>query len=636
MRPPSILEADRAADSQDPTRQHGGAAKNASLAWSASRVNDVACMIALFVVVSLAWCSATAKWQPAEWGLPTTYTDPVYGDFVGSCGFLRSMERGHFAPFGWKTTPDLGAPGEANWNLVATPDEPLIGVFAALGRMFGLFQGFNLGVLLGHLAAVATFYAVARSEQCSMAWSSAAALAFGLAPYLFAESPHHINCQYAWHLPLFLLVWKWVVTEPGLAIGSRRFWQAVGIGFVTGLQNPYYTFIFCQLTLLGAAVAAWRSRSRTAILAAAAIIGAAAFAFLLCNLDTLTYRALHGTGGQPVVAQREYRWMDIYGFKLVDMVIPSITHHSKTLAQFGLAHRQASVLNDEEGCAYLGIVGIVSLLFLVCVTVRALLDGKLAAVPPAAWQVLWIVLFFNTGGLNSTIAAFTGFTLFRTACRYSIVILAIVLLYAAQRLSEWQRGATRRVPADTLLIGSTTAAVGLSMLVLWDQVPRPPSSDQQAAIGRQIAADRDFVARMEAMLPAKAMVLQLPVMDGSPLPGVPSADHYRPYLFSTRLHFSHGAQPGSDAQRWQQSIQQQLLNGATLNQQTRQIQFNQNSVAAAVDEIRSRGFASIYVNRNGFPDRGKGLEKSLLELGYLKPPIDSEAGDLVCILLEKN
>jgi hypothetical protein len=79
-----------------------------------------------------------------------------------------------------------------------------------------------------------------------------------------------------------------------------------------------------------------------------------------------------------------------------------------------------------------------------------------------------------------------------------------------------------------------------------------------------------------------------------------------------------------------------MLSGAALNQQTQQIQFNQNSVGAAVDEMRKRGFAAIYVNRNGLPDRGKGLEKSLLELGYMKPPIDSAAGDLVCIPLEKK
>jgi hypothetical protein len=131
------------------------------------------------------------------------------------------------------------------------------------------------------------------------------------------------------------------------------------------------------------------------------------------------------------------------------------------------------------------------------------------------------------------------------------------------------------------------------------------------------------------------MVFQLPVMDGSPLPGVPSSDHYRPYLSSKQLHFSHGAARGGDVHQWQLAVQQQLLNGAALNQQTQQIQFNQNSVGAAVDEMRKKGFAAIYVNRNGFPDRGKGLEKSLLELGYLKPPIDSAAGDLVCIPLTR-
>ena len=603
---------------------------------SRSRVTDVFALGVLLIMASLAWCTANGTWTTESWGLPTRYLETEYSDFIGTCGWTKAMATGHFLPYGMKTVSDLGAPGTADWNRSAMPEEALMAVEGGFAWLFGLFTGLNLVALLGHLAAAAMFYAVARSENCSTAWAGVAALAFGLAPYLFAESPHHINCQYVWYIPLFLVVWKWIATEPGIEIGSRRFWQAIGIGFLTGLQNPYYTFIFCQLVLLGAAVAAWRSRSRGALLTAGAIVGAAAFAFLLGNLDTLTYRMLHGGDGQPVVAQREYRWMDIYGFKLVDLFIPSITHHSATLAKFGLAHRQASVLNDEEGCAYLGIVGIASLLLLVGTTVRALLDGKLPAVPLAAWQVLWIVLFFNTGGLNSTVAAFTGFTLFRTACRYSVVILAIVLLYAAQRLSSWQRESSRRMSSDTLQIGLITAVAGLCLLILWDQVPRSPTAEQQVTIAQQVAADRDFVARMEEALPAKSMVFQLPVMDGSPLPGVPSSDHFRPYLSSKQLHFSHGAARGSDAHQWQHAMQKQLLAGATLNQQTQQILFNQNSVSTAVDEMRTRGFTAIYVNRNGFPDRGKGLEKSLLELGYLKPPIDSAAGDLVCIPLEKN
>jgi phosphoglycerol transferase len=328
--------------------------------------------------------------------------------------------------------------------------------------------------------------------------------------------------------------------------------------------------------------------------------------------------------------------MDIYGFKLVDLFIPYIRHHSDTFAKFGLAHRQASVLNDEEGCAYLGMIGIACLLWLVAVSMRAMAERRESAVPLAAWQVFWIVIMFNTGGLNSIVAAFTGFTLFRTACRYSIVVLAIVLLWAARRLTAWQQDDGKRLPPDTLQIATSTVAAGLCLLVLWDQVPRAPVPEQVATIARQVAADRDFVEKLELALPEKAMVFQLPVMDGSPLPGVPSSDHYRPYLYSHGLRFTMGATKGSESEVWQQAVQKQLLNGATLNQQTQQILFNQNSVGAAVEEMRKRGFAAIYVNRNGFPDRGKGLEKSLLELGYLKPPIDSAGGDLVCIPLEKN
>lgn len=598
------------------------------------RIDRIVLLLLLGVTLA-SWCAAHGKWSAATWRLPTVYLEPVYSDFLGTCGLVKSSVEGGYPPFLWKTTVNLGAPAGANHNTQPMPDEVLLGLFGLLAKIWGLFAGFNLGVLVGHLATVATFYFVARSEQCTPAWAGTAALAFGLAPYLFAESPHHINCQYVWHIPLFLLVWKWVATEPGIQFGSRRFWNAIAIGVITGLQNPYYTFVFCQLTLLGAAVLAWRQRSPAALVAAAAIVGASAFGFLLSNLDTISYRLFHGSGGQPIVTQREYRWMDIYGFKLVDLFIPSITHHSEALAQFGLAHRQASVLNDEEGCAYLGIVGVMSLFLLGTVAVRALLDGDRKHVPLPAWQVLWIVLFFNTGGINSTIAAFTGFTLFRTACRYSIVILAIALLYAAQRLSAWQENAKTRMPADQFKIATLTPLISLVLLVLWDQVPRSPTAEQQATIARQVESDREFVGRMEAVLPAKAMVFQLPVMDGSPLRNLPASDHFRPYLYSKQLHFSHGAAPGSDTLQWQQAVQQQLINGVRVDQQAQKINFNQESVRKAIDEILRKGFAAIYINRNGFPDRGKGLEEALLELGYEKPPIRNATGDLMCIPLEK-
>jgi hypothetical protein len=597
-------------------------------------VRDLGWLALLWGITAFSWCLANAKFTLARWNLPTSYAEPVYADFLGTCGYLRSVPVTAALPLASKLAPDLAAPDGMDWSAVLLPDQLLIGLFSVLTNLFGLFAGFNVGLLLGHLAAATTCYLVARKwiqadEPCSFL----AALAFGLAPYLFAESPHHINCQYVWHLPLFPIVWTWAASETGLPWRSRRFWQAAAIAAITGLQNPYYTFIFCQLTLLGAACVAWRQRSWNSLRPAVAIAAVAAGAFLAGNLDTFIHRLTASPEGAPLVAQREYRWLDIYGFKLIDLFIPSFTHHSETLARFGLAHRQASVLNDEEGCAYLGLLGIGCLLFLVATTARALLDGKLAAVPIQAWWVLWIVLFFNTGGMNSMIAAFTGFTLFRTATRYSVVVLVIVLLYAAQRLSAWRREASSRYPADVLRIGGLTAAIAASLLVLWDQVPRSPTAEKTAFIESLVRSDRAFVAALEDALPDKAMVFQLPVMDGTPVPGVASSDHYRPCLYGTDLRWSHGALPGSKTLQWQQAVQQRLIEGAAVDQQGQQVRFNVGNVRQAVEEMRRRGFSAIYVNRNGFPDRGKGLFDVLVELGYDKPPTYSSAGDLACVLL---
>lgn len=604
-------------------------------ARTASTRHDLLAIGLLVATTALAWCAATRKMSWADWQLPTTYFDPTYSDFIGACAIFKSHNEARLWPFAWKMVPVLGAPEAATWNVSPTPDETLIGFFGMCTWAMGLFPGVNLGVLIGHVAAASVFYLVARRWiQATPVWAFVTALAFGLSPYLFAEQPHHLNCQYVWHLPLFPMVWAWATTAPGLEWRSRRFWQAVAIGFVTGLLSPYFTYVFCQLTLLGGAVVAWRQRSWKALAPAVVVAGAAAAAFFLSEIDTLTYRMLNPTtGAAGLVAQREYRWMDIYGFKIVDMFIPSFTHHSSAFANFGLAHRQGSVLNDEEGCAYLGLFGIGCLLALVLSTLRALLDGKHAAVPIQAWWVLWIVLFFNTGGLNSLIASYTGFTLFRTATRYSVMVLVIVLLYAAQRLSAWQRDAASRYPADVLSIGTLTAAIAACLLVLWDQVPRGPTPEKTALIAKLVASDRAFVANLEAALPENAMVFQLPVMDGTPMPGVATHDHYRPYLYSKRLHWSHGALPGSSALQWQQSVQKQLVDGAAIDQQSKRVRFNIDNVRRAVDEMRRRGFAAIYLNRNGFPDQGKGLVDALLEIGYENPPIYSPAGDLASIML---
>ena len=594
----------------------------------------------LLVVVGLAWCAGNDRWSPASWGVPTAYLEPEKGDVVHALAMMKAVGDGEFVPLAWKKVDALGAPHAANWNDWPFVEELLVVFFGLFGSLFGLFAGLNVGTIVAHLSAAVAFYAVARWEDCDRTWAFVAALAFGLAPFIFAQSPFHITTEYVWHVPLFLPIWRWIAAEPGIVWGSRRFWFAVAVGFITGLQSPYWTNIFCQLTLLGAGAMYWRHRSWPAFRSALAVIGAAAVAFALMNLDTWTYRLAEGPN--PGALSREYKWMEIYGLKLVDLVIPPVTHHSNTFAAFATAHRigdpakgipPASPLQDEG--SYLGIVGLLALGWLVWTAVSDAVKGRANDLPLAAWQVLWIVICFTTGGLNAILGAF-GFTLFRTGQRYSLVILAIVLLYAAQRLTAWHKaGATRSGPGGTSL-GTLAAAAAICGLILWDQVPRAPSAEVTATIARQVAADREFTEKMEAALPVGAMVFQVPVMEfpESPMPGVPSYDHFRPYLFSKHLRYSFGSMKGRERERWQPAVQGKFFEGATLDREAGVIRVNPANARAAVDELKRLGFSAIYVNRNGFPDRGKGIEEALLELGYTKPPLRNATGDLACIILQ--
>jgi hypothetical protein len=578
---------------------------------SAGAASSLPWLAALLTLIALAWCTGTGRWTAATWNMPTQYLDGFYADVISTFAWMKAAGDGHVVPLSWKTVPELGAPYDGNWSDWPSVEEIPVVCFGLLGRAFGLFAGLNIALLAGHLAAGVAMLLVARHLGCSLPWSFVAGLAYGLAPFIFAQSPHHVTVAHAWHVPLFLLVWRWAATEPGLRFGTREFRAAVAIAVVTGLQNVYWTNIFCQLTLLGAAVLALRTGSRSAMKPALAVIATAAAAFALMNVDTWTFRAVNGSNAGAVL--REYKWLEIYGLKLVDLVVPPTTHHSQALAGFAAAHRAGAPLQDEG--SYLGLVGLAALGLLVVTTVGDVVRRRADNIPMEAWWVLWTVLCFSTGGLNAILGA-AGFTLFRTGCRYSVVILAIALAFAARWLTDRDREATGDVGAGAS-VRSLAAAAALCLVILWDQVPRAPTAAATAAIAAQVDSDREFVTRMEAALPSGAKVFQLPIMrfPEEPAPGVPPYDHFRPYLYSQDLRFSFGSMKGRQREQWQQEL-------------------GQGPLDKAVTVLKQLGFSAIYLNRNGFPDKGRQILDQLRELGHTQPRIESAAGDLVCVPLD--
>jgi hypothetical protein len=561
--------------------------------------------VALVVVIVLVWCAVNSTWTRADWNTPSAYIGPYpagdKSDVLMYCAFIRAERDGHFGPFHSNFVPELGAPYSANWN--DWPNLEYLPLFAIglLARVVGIFGALNLELLACHVLAGLAFYFVARYRRVRIAWSFAAALAFGLAPFLFMQSPHHPMIALCWHVPFFLLIWNELASERGIEPGSRFFWFGIAVSLITGVQQPYYTAIFCQLVALTAAVMFLRTRDwRRHFIAPLCFLAATAFSFVLMNLGPWLYNFRHGHNPTGIV--REFQWVEIYALKPLEFFIPPLNHRSEIFRAIAQWRTSVAILHDEG--SYLGIVGLIALSILLVHTARVLVKRDFARVPPAFWQLLWIFAFFTTDSLNAMAGAF-GFTFLRAACRFSVVVLAIALLFAAEWLNQNVR--------QRYFVFAIVAVI--CALVIVDQAPRSLSPDEKALIASQIAADRKFVADMESVLPNDAMVFQLPVMDypDSPLRDVLPYDHLRPYLYTGHLRFSFGSMKGRPREDWQHEI-------AKL------------SLPDSIAEVKQRGFSALYINRKAYPNNAADLEESLRALGYDRK-IDNQLGDTLCVLL---
>ena len=571
-----------------------------------SRRADICRGAALAAFVALAWCVIHDRLSLRNWRVPLYAKSDALTVMVGE----KSAVEGYYLPFLPKLNPHFGAPFTGDWNDFPSTDEAFALFGGLLAKGIGLFAASNAVVLIGHLLAALSFYVVCRVLQYRWEWSWAGGVAFGLSHYAFQRGLHHVTLTYYWLIPPCLLVAWWCGRRSGLEISSPRFVVALGVALLTGLHNPYYTYIFLQF--LGfAAVAQLMMRNGWRRIAAPLILCAASLGVVLAlQVDTIYYLAAHGKN--PEAVQRLYRGLELYALKPLDMFMPAPGHRLDRANALVRAYRLDEARKPlypggEPFAQYIGLAGIGALLSLGAASVWRTIGPVPAPPPSEALGVAWVILYSVIGGINGLLGQ-AGFTLFRCTNRYCIVILALALLFAVRALS--------RLSASWPIGLRTVALLVAVPVICWDQLPPRDTAASVARIESQLTSDRAFTQAMEKALPASAMVFQLPVMsfpESRPIEKMTDYDHFRPYLFSSNLRYSYGAIKGRGRDVWQNAASQLPL-------------------PEMVATLERYGFAAIYVNRNGYADGGAGLLSGLREAGPGEV-IESPAGDLFCVLL---
>ena len=580
-------------------------------------------MAILALVAIVCWCSITGRTSVDTWQVPLEYGQKgADGDATAVLANIKAASEGEFPPFLVKNFSRVGAPYHGNWSDIPNPEGWQYFLPGLLARFTGLFAAANFAVLLAQVLACICFYIVARLLNCKWWWAFAGGLAFGFAQFALARSLHHLNVTNYWYIPFCLLIAEWITRNEMGEYRGRRYIFAIIASFVIGMQSPYYTNMFLQLTLLGAFYQYFRQGWKP-VLQAGGIVGASAVGFLLMNVNTMYYHFTHGPNSGGLV--REFKWLELSALKFVDLLIPPQDHPlfggigQAYYGEAGRAYDPAAVKmvafpSEVPPSCYLGILGIACLVWLAVIAIRRLLKEPGRNLPLEAWQVLWVLAFSVVGGLNC-LAGIVGVQLFRSTTRYCIFILPILLLFAIRRLSK------KQIPTE---VGIVLAGI-CALVALWDQTP--PTAEMETGITetrRVVDSDRKFTQKIETALPKGAMIFQIPIMEfpESPAPNMPSYDHFRPYLHSEHLRVSFGAIKGRPWTNWQKDFGQSMFQ-------------NMQGFKGGIQTLESYGFAAIYINRNGLPEKGEGLLKIFRDLGY-GDMIQSDFGDLVCVLLHPH
>jgi len=561
--------------------------------------------IALLVLLSITcWCYVTGRTSVAAWQVPLEYGVHSFdGDATTALFSFKSAAENEYIPLLPKNISHLGAPYYCSLSDWPSTDEWLVYFGGLLTKLFGLFVAANAMVMILQVLAAVCFYITARLLNCKWWWAFAGGIVFGFAQFAMARSLHHLTLVNYWHIPFCLLIVGWISRNELGETRGRRYLLVLLASCVIGMQNQYYTNVFLQLTALGAFYQYFRQGWKP-VLQTAGIWAATVFGFFLMNVDTLWGYLLHGRNAGSVV--RSYLDLELNALRFLDLLVPPPDH--SLLGALGQAYYSMTALPGERpNSCYLGLLGIGALGWLAVVSVRRLVAQPARNLPLEAWQVLWILAYSCVGGLNC-LAGACGFQLFRATNRYSIFILAIVLLFAVKRLSA------KRLDKE---MGWTLAGL-CAFVALWDQTPPVPTESSIAATARVVDADRQFTRKLEARLPKGAMVFQLPIIDfpEGPTPTVPAYDHFRLYLHSKDLHYSFGAMKGRPAAEWQKELAR-------------------HSFPEVVHALEAYGFAAVYVNRNGFPDKGEGLLQGFRALGYTEV-LESALGDRYCVFIHPN
>lgn len=550
-----------------------------------------------------------------DWSVPLLYG----GDGISGVQTMRKAIVGSSDLLGW---PFCQAPSstDPNYDMLYDLFTVVVGLFT---NDFAV--AFNIYILTIPVANTLVAYGVFCALRTRGWLACAGAVTFGLCTYVQQRLGGHMGLAAVECIPLVLLLCLWCTEDerfnrPGknFFLYHRNWFSLVFSWAVANNGMVYYPYFGCFLLCITALCLFLRTKQVRSIISSLVTI-AEIVAWLAVGFLPMVYGIISGRGSTATAgALRGTTGADIYGLRISTLFLSAKGFGFQPIADEISSYKAAlageeGVMYNENSVGYLGIVGIIGFLLLLLWLFMSYQQNKpenSLLLPHRLWLLSRMNIAMLLLGTISGFGALIG-TVLRMIRGYTRITpyITFVSILAVVLITEY--GLTHITAAKhrkTKLVVATFLALVFFGYGYWEQ--QGYFRVNYSAIQTAWAQDEAFVQQIEETSGKDAMIYQLPYMKSFENGAIHKMSDYtllRGTLHSDTLRWSYGAPYGSENDIW--------------NQTTSQLE-----PAAMIAELKAKGFAGIYLDRDGYEDNT--LEQTLAQITACVP-IVSDSGTLV-------
>lgn len=536
-------------------------------------------LMALLSLVIFAW--TTKVWR-ADLTVPLHYSGDAlyYGTLIKTYLDNESFFDNKF----------LGAPGGLNWR---DYPETLDNLNLFLIKIIALFSKqwpvvLNLFYISTYpLIGITSLYAL-RQMKVKTETAFVAGLLFTFAPYHFARGENHLFLSAYYAIPLAILLCYRIYRDENW----KRISSIISC-LIIASTGPYYAFFGIFFILLSGIYASIGKRRWRELILAGVFSGFILVVGTVNLAPNILYSYKNGLNNYFV--KRKLGETEIYGLKIVQMLLPIGYHRISWLSDLRFSYNKESFLVNENGASSLGVIGSVAFIVLIATKIfrfrLKMLRNKTATDQFSLWGSLTIggVLLGTVGGGGSLISIL-GLSQIRSYNRISIYIAFLSLLAGGYVFDFiFPNKIKYKILRYTLLF--LIAVFG----ILDQTIGLTPRYD---LITEKFNQEQVYFDRVGSVVKNGRPVLQLPYTAFPENPMVNGMENYeniKPYLHTNSIRWSYGAMTDRYFDLWQRELS---------NLPTPKL----------VEMAKKAGFGGILINTAGYAGDGIVLEKKLSEL----------------------